>query len=230
MKPTIGIFPQLKNGGDVYIKPEYIRAVEESGARAVLLPLCVSEEQVCLALDTADAFIFAGGEDIAPEIYGEKRLPVCGESVALRDECELRAIRAVLASGRPLLGICRGFQLLNVALGGTLYQDIVSQRGGELSHRNGTEETEHEISVLPDTPLYSILGKERTQINSLHHQAVKELAPSLVAMATADDGIIEAAYRIDNSRVIGLQWHPERLFDGEDSKKIFTAFVKMATS
>lgn len=228
MKPIIGIFPQLKDGTEAYIKPEYIRAIEESGGTAVLLPLAESENLARDAVDSCDGFVFAGGEDIEPERYGEKRLPVCGESVPVRDECEMRAISAVLASGKPMMGICRGFQLLNVALGGTLWQDLPSEFGSSVYHRYNGKETTHEIDIIRDTPLYRMLEKERTEINSFHHQAIRALAPDLAVMATADDGIVEAVCLRENPCVFGVQWHPERLFDGEDGKKIFSTLVASA--
>lgn len=225
MKPTIGIFPMVSPDGNSYIKPDYISAIERAGGRAILFPVSKIEENLDFFIDMCDAFVFAGGPDIEPVRYGEKKSEKCFDTVPERDDFEFFVFPRVLASGKPLLGICRGSQLMNTALGGTLYQDIPTQVASEVAHREGGRDTRHEMNIIKGTPLYDIIGRERININSYHHQAVKELGRGIIAMADADDHIIEAICIEGHRFAIGLQWHPERM-KNEHGDAIFSALIQ----
>lgn len=224
MKPIIGIFPMVSPDGNSYIKPDYVSAIERAGARAILLPVTHEAEAIDGFIDMCDGFLFAGGPDIEPVRYGEKKSDKCFDTVPERDEFEFFAFPRVLSSGKPIIGICRGSQLMNTALGGTLYQDIPTEVASEVAHREGGRDTRHEIDIIDGTTLRRIIGKERTNINSYHHQAVKALGRGLVAMATADDHIIEAICLPEHKFALGLQWHPERM-KNDDGEAIFAAFI-----
>jgi putative glutamine amidotransferase len=163
-------------------------------------------------LNLVDALIFTGGTDIDPALYGQSRHPGLGVTIRDRDEFELVLARAAIERGLPILGICRGLQILNVVMGGGLEQDL-APASGYLRHNTGGAIPEfHEVTVLAGE-LVPLLG-ERTRVNSLHHQAVRELAPGLSVAACSPDGVIEAAIGIDRP-VLGVQWHPEQLALGD---------------
>lgn len=224
MRPIIGIFPMVSPDGNSYIKPDYVSAIERAGGRAILLPVSHLEESVDSFIDMCDGFVFAGGPDIEPVRYGEKKSDKCFDTVPERDGFEFFVFPRVLASGKPLLGICRGSQLMNTALGGTLYQDIPTEVASEVAHREGGRDTRHEMNIIEGTPLYRIIGKERININSYHHQAVKALGRGIIAMAAADDHIVEAICIDGHKFAVGLQWHPERM-KNEHGDAIFNALI-----
>ena len=146
----------------------------------------------------------------------------------MRDAMERRILAYALAEDKPVLGICRGIQFINAALGGTLYQDLPSQHPSDTVHRQPPpyERPVHNVAVCADTPLHRCLGVSALPVNSLHHQAVKDLAPGLEPMAAAPDGVIEALYRPGSRFLWAVQWHPEYSFRAEEaSRKIFRAFV-----
>ena len=210
MRPIIGIFPMVSPDGNSYIKPDYVTAIERAGGRAILLPVSHNEESVDSFIDMCDGFVLPGGPDIEPVRYGEKKnSDKCFDTVPERDEFEFFVFPRILASGKPMLGICRGSQLMNTALGGTLYQDIPTEVASEVAHREGGRDTRHEMNIIKGTRLYDIIGKERININSYHHQAVKDLGNGLRITARSEDGIIEAVEGTDHPYLHALQWHPD---------------------
>jgi len=229
MKPIIGIFGAIDNERTVSLFGTYSDSIESNGALPILFPYTESAECIDRFVSLCHGFFFTGGVDIDPSRYGERTLPECGSIQPFRDRLEFAAFEAVYASGKPILGICRGAQLINVALGGSLYQDIPSQCSTELNHRQTEEKFEfsHSIKILEGTPLRSLTGKSEMRGNSFHHQAVKSLAPSLRIMARAEDGIVEGFYEEGCRYLRAYQWHPERLYakDG-DNRKIFTDFIE----
>lgn len=165
-------------------------------------------------METVDGLLLQGGADVAPESYGEDPLRENWGGDRERDLHELRLFEAARELGKPILGICRGIQVLNVALGGTLYQDINTQVEGTLVHRDWHryEDIEHTVRIQPDTWLHGLYGREEILVNTVHHQAVKDLAPNVTATAWAPDEIIEAFEWItDGHWIAGIQWHPEWL-------------------
>ncbi|MDU2240868.1 MAG: gamma-glutamyl-gamma-aminobutyrate hydrolase family protein, partial [Paenibacillus sp.] len=163
-------------------------------------------------------------------LYGQEKLPLCQTTSACRDSLEKRLFEKTLQYEKPVLGICRGFQFMNVMLGGSLYQDIKSQTNpsSPLVHSQGKpyEAPAHSVKLYRDTPIYHLAGQDEIMVNSLHHQAVHRLADRLTPAAVAPDGIIEAAYMPDVTFVVGVQWHPEYRFEQDPvSARLFKAFV-----
>ena len=228
-KPTIGFLVNLGENC-VYEQREcfYRSAVEKSGGVPLVLPYCDGAE-LDRFVEECDGFFFTGGADVAPERYGEARSDACGEVEMKRDDLEFRAFEKIIKTEKPILGVCRGMQLINVALGGTLYQDIPSEIETEIAHRQKEDKTlpSHEVAVLPNTPIFDLFGKDRATANSFHHQCVKSLGKGLLPMAKADDGIIEAVY-LDGSRYLrAYQWHPERLCEqNRENRLVFDDFIK----
>ena len=229
MTPLIGILPVVDGEKKSKIENTYIRAVEASGGNVIMLPYTDNGESIERFVNLCDGFIFSGGADIEPHRYGEEKSEMCGETTPYRDEIEFAVFERAIKTNKPIMGICRGSQLINVALGGTLYQDIPSEIETDLTHKQEHPHSEpaHEASVVSGGLLHKVIGKSRIHINSLHHQAVKKLGEGLVPMAVADDGVIEATYLPGERLIWGFQWHPEKTFDNnEDSRLIFKKFVE----
>lgn len=228
MIPVIGILAEIDNKKTLTLKHGYDTAIEKCGGLPLIFPYVEEEEVVQRFMDLCDGFLFSGGADISPSIYGEDKKDTCGEIQAYRDALEVKIMEKAIASKKPILCICRGMQLLNAVLGGTLYQDLESEFISNVCHRKDQAEEclEHEVNVLPNTPLYGIVGSDRMRANSFHHQAIKALSKQLRAMAVADDSIIEAVYQDDGAYICGYQWHPEKLFERDaNNQAIFVSFV-----
>jgi len=181
-------------------------------------------------LERADALILTGGEDVNPVRYGEAPHPALGRISDERDAAEIALVQAAHELRVPTLAICRGVQILNVALGGTLIQDIPSQVGAEINHDPDTPRTSqsHGAEIATDSRLARALGVTRMQVNSVHHQAIRRVAPTLRVVATAPDGVIEAVETAPDDPwwCVGVQWHPEDLFDrSELDARLFSALA-----
>jgi putative glutamine amidotransferase len=228
--PLIGITPIWdKKEGCICIYPGYIRGLEKAGAVPVILPLFVSETILKQIAGSLDGFIFSGGGDLSPEWYGQTKSEHCGEACEERDKMEACLFReAVLNQNKPALGICRGIQLINAFLGGTLYQDLPTEFSSTINHRQERpyDVPVHTIRLLPESPLAKLIGKERLEVNSHHHQAINKLAEGLEIMAVADDGVVEAVYMPARLYVWGVQWHPELMPNEEATAKLFASFVR----
>lgn len=229
-QPIIGLVPSVDLAQDrCSMAGAYCRAVSGGGGLPLVLPLTSDAADLTRILEVCDGILFTGGPDVAPARYGEETLPECGQIIPERDEMEDVLFHAALAAGKPMLGICRGIQVINVALGGTLWQDLPSQVGKAVCHRQPEPYNQpcHMVSVVPDTPLAKLLGKTESAVTSRHHQAVKDLAPGLKVMAYGPDGVVEAVWMPDKPFVWGVQWHPESIYPtSEDSRKLFAAFVE----
>ncbi len=217
-RPAIGItIENPRSEREVFrLRDDYVRSVESAGG----LPLVVAPgrpEDVAELLDRVDGLLLTGGADIDPRNYGEKPHPALGPVFPERDLFELALVREALRRDLPLLAICRGHQVLNVATGGTLVQDIPSDLPGAGPHDPDVErwQTCHEVEILPDTRLREILGRERAAVNSFHHQSVKRLGRDLVLSARSPDGVVEGIEMPRRTRrfVVGVQWHPESFWD-----------------
>ena len=229
MRPLIGLSPgfDLKDE-NVTMRPGYLRCVELAGGLPVVLPAAEDPAVLAEAAARCDGFLFTGGPDVDPALYGEERLNDTVFVSPLREKTEFPLFRAALATGKPILGVCRGVQLINAALGGTLVQDIASQRPDCLPHRQekpGTEPS-HFVTLSPGTPLASLLGAERLAVNSFHHQAVKDPAAPLLVNAVSEDGLIEALSMPGHPWLLAVQWHPELMPEAEHSRRLFAAFVQ----
>lgn len=235
-KPLIGVTASLaENQTDPCTSSSYLHALSESGALPLLLPLSLSKQDCIQLCNMLDGFLFTGGPDIHPFSFGEETLEGCGSLSALRDRTELLLFSIAHARKKPILAICRGVQLVNTALGGTLYQDIRKQteRTLPIAHRQPYSPSvpSHHVNVTPDSLLYKITTSETLEVNSAHHQAVHHPALSLRVSAAAFDGIIEALEQPEYPFLLGVQWHPELLFDSQaHARALFSAFVEAARS
>ena len=228
MKVIIGILTEVDDELTTKVRGSYINAIEKSGGVPVVLPYVKDERTIEDFADICDGFLFTGGVDVDPSRYGEEAKPTCEKPQLFRDELEFCALRVILRKAKPILAICRGAQLINAALGGTLYQDIPSECPSHVLHRQTEPDNapSHDVRVLPSTPLSEIIKSERMAANSFHHQAIKTLGEGLRAMATAEDGIIEAFYSTTEDYLYAYQWHPERLFDTDlQNRLIFEDFT-----
>lgn len=231
-KPVIGILPLIDTAKESYwMLPAYIEGVKEAGGLPVILTFTEESEDARTMAQMCDGFVFTGGHDVSPEIYGEERLPECAETSAERDTLEKLLLKEVIEMDKPVLGICRGLQFINAALGGTLYQDLKTYFPSEVNHRQKPpyDKPTHSVKLEEGTPLHKLLGKEDIEVNSCHHQAIKNLSDKLEAMAKASDGLVEAFYMPSKKFVWATQWHPEYLHKvDENSRKIFKAFIDAA--
>lgn len=212
----------------------YTKALEMAGGTPVLLPQFAdlsTLEPLCARLD---GLLLPGGVDIHPRAYGEEPHPLLGTVDPDEDRLELALVDYFLEMDLPVLGICRGQQLLNVALRGTLYQDIRAQRPESFKHANSSKPRTyraHEVNVIPGTRLAGLLGTEPLMVNSFHHQAIKTPGRNVLIAATAPDGIIEGIELPNHRFVVAVQWHPEELaVDGDERMlRLFQGFVEAAT-
>ncbi len=228
MKPIIALFAEVDDDRVTKMLHSYVNAVEKAGGIPVVLPYVKKVETVEGFIELCDGVLFTGGMDIEPQRYGEDKLPVCGQNQLYRDEHEFRAFEIVRSTSLPILAICRGAQLVNVALGGSLYQDIPSEIPTYISHRQTEADfaPSHEVVIVEGTPLYDLVKTKRMTANSFHHQAIKTLGEGLEIMAKADDGVIEGVYYKGDRYLRAYQWHPERLFETEaNNRLIFEDFI-----
>ena len=201
---------------------KYIESLARAGARMRWIELSDPEQAVQDAL-TCDGLLLPGGGDMDPKFYGQARIPACGEPNLLRDAAEPLLLRAFLAADKPVLGICRGIQVMNAVLGGDLYQDI---KPFEHLPHNGHWAKVHTVTVRRGTLLSRILGQDTVLVNSQHHQAVDRVAPGFTLAALSEDGIVEAIEKPDARFCLGVQWHPEWLSDADPAMQgLFDAFV-----
>lgn len=230
-KPLIGVTPLFdEERGNCWMLPGYMQGIEQAGGVAVMLPLYADAEAVERLIEELDGLLVCGGPDIASALYGEEILPVCSRRKLCpeRDALETALLKRMLEADKAVLGICRGHQMLNVALGGSLYQNLPTQRPGEIVHKmqKPNNRVAHTIQLCAGTPLAEVLGLEQIGVNSCHHQAICRLAPGLSPMAVSQDGVIEAVYMPDKSFIWGVQWHPEMFLEDAASQRIFRAFVR----
>ena len=205
----------------VSLNTAYVRALDAAGLVPLALPTLLAPERAAAALQngTVRGLVLTGGEDVDPACYGAPPHPKLEDIDQARDAAELALIKTARARGLPILAICRGIQILNVALGGTLYQDLPSERPGPITHDG--DAGRHTIRVEPGSLLERTVGTRAATVNSRHHQAIRDLAPALRASAWAEDGLIEAVEPADAEApwTLAVQWHPEdlterALFDG----------------
>ncbi len=267
-KPLIGLTPgHNTETQDLFMRPAYLEALTAAGALPVVLPLDASPEDGTKLAQSFDGFLFTGGPDPHPFLFGEETHRNCGNISPRRDAMETALLSAVMKEGKPVLGICRGIQIINVALGGNIYQDIPSQyrppreSGPRMDsrspkspaqgrdhdperHRNapgipgeqndfpiahsqpcGSHIPTHTVTLAPKSRLARICGSPALRVNSMHHQAVRDLAKGLTASALAPDGLIEAIEMAGYPWLIAVQWHPEYLREDPANFRIFQDFT-----
>jgi putative glutamine amidotransferase len=243
--PVIGVTATLKQDVDaVAQRPlgrfvradlDYVEGVVGAGGVPVVFPPVGGAREAEALLDGIDGLLLSGGSDLHPSYYGEEPVPELGPTLPERDAFEMSLVEQALRRGLPILGICRGMQVLNVALGGTLFQDLPSQMDHLvlLGHRQETPKWEptHEVVVDGGSQVAGIMQTGELKVNSYHHQAVKDLASGLVAVAHASDGVVEAVEWGDLSQrwLVGVQWHAEAMRDaGPEHRNLFEAHVRAA--
>ena len=230
-KPIIGLTPQYDyEKNRVWVGPNYLEAIYAAGGIPIMLPLHTDKESLKIAANVCDGFLFTGGPDISPFLYQEETIAQCGVVVPERDKMEEDLFSIIIDTDKPVLGICRGVQILNVFLGGTLYQDIPAQFASPIqlahSQASGNSVLSHSVILEEDSLLHKINPKDYIQVNSFHHQAIKDVAPGLKIAGKAMDSLIEAVYHPGKKFFLGVQWHPEHLFKtSDDAMNIFKAFI-----
>ena len=233
-RPVIGVVPLYDIQRDsLWMIPGYLDGIAAAGGIPVVLPLTEEEQVLGQLANDVDGFLMTGGQDVSPALYGEERLDSCGETLPVRDGMESRIFQLCLERDVPVLGICRGIQLMNVLLGGTLYQDLPSQHPTETEHHMSPpyDRPVHQVEICKGTPLFDLIQTERMDVNSYHHQAVRDKAPALQTMAVSEDGLIEAVCLPERPFVWAVQWHPELSWrTDEKSRRIFEAFVGRCAS
>ena len=213
--------PKLSNEPfRIYMKSKYVFSLWRSGARVVWISQQVTEADL-EKLRGCDGFLLPGGVDIEPARYGQKTDEKCGKIDLVRDNAEQKMMEAFLPTGKPILGICRGVQFVNVFFGGTLYQHMDGH-----SDFKARSTGSHNVRILPGTKLAGILGEKTLLVNSMHHQAADAVGEDLTVSAYAEDGTIEALEHVSHPFCLAVQWHPEHLSRSrKDQQAIFDAFV-----
>ncbi|MBR4331352.1 MAG: gamma-glutamyl-gamma-aminobutyrate hydrolase family protein [Clostridia bacterium] len=225
----IGVTPTLTEKGNITINQDYLDAVIRAGALPVLLPLTDDKKLMKEMLAHIDGLLLTGGDDVGPQMYGEEKLPCCGETAPRRDEMEFPLCRMALDRNMPILGICRGYQVLSCVLGGNMYQDIETQFGAELKHPRSDmpRDKVHKVQVEKGTLLHAVTGLTELGVNSRHHQAVNVPGQGMTVCARATDGLIEAVELPGKKFVLGVQWHPASLSDRyPEAQALFNAFAE----
>ncbi len=229
-KPLIGVTALVDYGREsLWMLPGYFEGISEAGGMPVMLPVISDGRDAERLMEALDGLLIAGGQDVGPEMYGDTKLFVCGETSPERDVSDTILLDEAIRLDKPVLGICRGIQLINAHLGGTLYQDLPAQHPSDTRHHQAPpyDRPSHEVNIARNTPLWELFRTETLPVNSCHHQAIRDLAPSLQPMAVSEDGLVEAVCLPQRSFLWAVQWHPEFSHKtDENSKKIFRAFVK----
>lgn len=234
--PRIGVtgITRSVSGADrTGVNAAYVRAVVRSGGVPVILSPLAGTAHNAEILEVLDGLLLTGGEDVDPAHYGHDRHPRLGNVDPLRDAFELALFRDATARGVPVLAICRGIQLVNVALGGTLWQDIPSERPGAMSHNvsSGRDQRTHDVEIVPGSRLARAIGAARCEVNSFHHQSIRDLGTGLVVTGLAPDGEIEGVEGSEGDPwLLGVQWHPEEFHHHGDAPDhgLFHALVQAA--
>lgn len=235
MKPLIGITTNqstnIHGHPTVFLMQSYINAVRQAGGVPVLIPSMLAEDGWDELYSRLDGILLSGGGDISHELFsGEPHPRIDGVDPA-RDSIEWKMIQSAASDGKPFLGICRGCQLVNVALGGTLYTHLADQLPGALDHDypgNRRTVLVHEVKLEEGTHIAGIFGEPIIKVNSLHHQGLNDIAPSLRVAGHAPDGLVEAVELPDHPFGLAVQWHPEWLTDQEWTRNLFRKFVEAA--
>lgn len=235
-RPIIGVScmnSRTEQSGELMaVRPTYVRAIEAAGGTPLLIHLTDNLEVVRALYELCDGILLPGGEDVDPAFYGEEPHPDLGSVDRQRDEVEIALARWTCEDKKPLMGICRGIQVINVAFGGTLYQDLPAQLPASSDHRENTKMRQydvltHGIALEPDSWLAERLSTDHVMSNTMHHQAVKDAAPGLRVVGHAPDGVVEAMEGTGEQFVVAVQCHPEHLWASAETRwlRFFEGFV-----
>lgn len=240
-RPVIGITTQTLEAipGELprcwVMSQRYVDVLTAVGAIPWVIPLSHDMATLRAVYERLDGVFLPGGVDMDPDEYREPRLPECGVTDPDRDRVEIAMVQWAMADRKPVFAVCRGVQVLNVAAGGTLYQDLAEWCDAAIKHDYWPNEVRqrhdlvHEVSIEAGSQLASIIGAGDTTVNSMHHQGIKKLAPGLVVNALAPDGLIEGVEGRDDSYCIGVQWHPEELVESDPAmRRLFESFIEAA--
>jgi putative glutamine amidotransferase len=240
-RPIIGITTQTLEPipGELprcwVMSQRYVDVLTSVGAIPWVIPLTRDTDTLRAIYEQLDGVFLPGGVDMDPTQYSESRLPECGAIDPDRDRVEVALVQWAMAERKPVLAVCRGVQVLNVAAGGTLYQDLAEWCDAPIKHDYWPNEVRqrqdlvHDVIIEPGTQLASIIGAGATNVNSMHHQGIKKLAPGLIVNAKAPDGLIEGVEGHDDSYLLGVQWHPEELVESDPAmRRLFESFIEQA--
>ena len=240
-KPVIGISGSLiiDDAGSFagykrsYVNNDYILSVIRNGGIPFIIPFNENEEVIKAQMEMIDGLLLSGGQDVAPGNYGEEPAPKLGDIFPERDDFEYGLLKSALEAKKPVLGICRGSQIINTYFNGSLYQDLSYIGKDVLKHKqvNSPSMVTHSVTIDKSSQLFDIFGEEKIRVNSFHHQAVKKVGEGLVMAAKAPDGIVEAIEKTDYPFLVAVQWHPEMLQNSVDMmNKLFLRFIKEASN
>jgi putative glutamine amidotransferase len=237
MQPVIGITTSEGTNPDglpaILLLQAYANAILQAGGVPALIPSMLAEKGWDILYDRLDGVMFSGGGDIAPEYFNGQDHPRIAGIEPLRDSIEMSLLRVVVNDGKPFLGICRGIQTVNVGLGGTLYEHLGEQFPREIDHTYPTTMRTtlvHQVKIEEGTQIADVVGEPILKVNSLHHQGLRDIAPSLRVTGYAPDGLVEAVELPGHPFGIAVQWHPEWLTDQQPTRNLFKAFVEAAGS
>ncbi len=231
MNPVIGIVVCGCDAGRQFVSHSYIQAVEDAGAVCIIIPCTEDISRFPCYYGLCDGFLFCGGDDISPRLFGEDLLTDRGQTDMHMDCFHLNFMKYALSTSLPILAVCRGMQVLNIALGGTIYQDISLRNGISQNHMQRSESRSdvcHRVACAKNSMLYNICGSF-LETNSFHHQCIKTVGKGLSVSAVAADGIVEAIEDSSRSFLAGLQWHPECMYEScPPMRELFAKFTSRA--
>lgn len=233
--PRIGISGSRRTAGGVErqgVNSAYVASVLAAGGIPLVLPPAIGAPYAASVMPAIDGLVLSGGDDIDPSLYGHERHPLLGPVDLHRDMFELALFAMARQRGMPILGICRGFQLINVGLGGTLWQDLPSERPGTVNHdpKRARSDRTHDVRLEPSSVTAAALGATSLNVNSFHHQGVRDLAGGVTATAWSADGLVEAFEQADDGWIVAVQWHPEEMYreEGAPDLGLFRSLVAEA--
>ncbi|HYR69874.1 MAG TPA: gamma-glutamyl-gamma-aminobutyrate hydrolase family protein [Candidatus Acidoferrum sp.] len=233
--PLIGVSTSITVGASperAYVNSAYLHAVQQAGGVPVPLPPQLSAASLQRLGAELHGLLLTGGGDVDPALFGQAPHATLYDVAPSRDTLETSVLNLALGRGVPVLAVCRGIQVLNVALGGTLYQDVATEPGTQIPHsqKEPRDQPTHKVKVTPGSRLAEILGADELEVNSMHHQAIHRLGRGLTAVAWGPDQLVEGAEIDDPARfVLGVQWHPEELVGhSEPARRLFSALVAAA--
>ena len=243
-KPVIGIAalvnqsPQdtaFKNYVRHFCGDAFVLKVREADGVPLIIPYIneFTESMVSDYISSVDSLLLTGGGDIDPTLYGEDKIPECGKTDILLDKFHIALVKEAIKQKKPVFGICRGCQLINIALHGTMHQDLgIHKEFRNHFNLETYERTSHKISIKDGTILKGMIPLESTDVNSLHHQAIKKVSPSLIVSAVSEDGVVEAVESKEgDSFILGVQWHPETMVKNKDQMEgLFKSFIEISQS